>query len=239
MKERTFQLAALVAVAGLLAACAAPDPYTRLEVTPPQILSDSQLQEAFNQRWPQTFTCTQTVVLDFGPVTRTFVGYLAVERPHRFRLQGMTEQGVKLFDLARNERDGDIVVLSASDELKDQALKSISRDVRRVFLSVATGTCALKYDGFYQRLESRGGDADIRAWLTGDPPRLDSFEVCDSRGPLFRIDQYDWTPDLSRPAVIVLRDRGHAGLPYKLTLRITDFKEMESPFAEKTFFPAR
>lgn len=228
--------AALVAVL-LFSACAAPDPYARLTPAAPREVSVEVLVDAFNNRWPQRFKCTQTVVLDFGPVTRTFVGYLAVERPDRFRLQGMTEQGVKMFDLAHNEHNGDVVVMVPTDGMGEQALRSVSRDIQRVFLEQVRGAAA-RYDGVFQHLDARLDAAKLRGRLAGDPAKVDRYEACDGSGGLYRLDHYEWTPDLAYPTVLVLRDSGrYGGIAYKLTLRITDLKVVDKPFPVKTFFP--
>ncbi|MCC6574102.1 MAG: hypothetical protein IT462_09940 [Planctomycetes bacterium] len=250
----------------LLSACAAPDPYKR--AIPPAIspIPAEFLVQKFNNRWPGSFKCTQTVILDFGPVTKTFVGYLAVDhtpadgaepRVARFRLQGMTEQGVKMFDLAHNERDGDIVVLAPSDEIKGEALKSISRDIQRVFLLELSGEVEAKQEGNYDLVCRRTSTPAIhaRGFLydsSSDPsspplfrPRrnrfwLDSMMVTDDRGPLFSLDQFEpqkFAGPEYLPSTIVLRDSGRGSFPYKLTVRITDFKVVEKPFPEKTFFP--
>lgn len=226
----------------LLSACAETDPYRRIERVPTAELAQSELQTTFDSRWPERFKSTQTVTIDFGPVTRTLVGYLAIERPERFRLQGMTEQGLKLFDIARNE-DGTVVVFAA-EEMDRRVLDAVTRDIERVFLFRLPGVIEPDRNGESWTLEGNTPDQNALATLAGSPPVLDALEVRGEAGRLFRLDQYEWrefSTEAKRqyPSVVVLRDSGRSdgGPPYRLTLKLDTLEERETPWPEKVFFP--
>ena len=245
-----------------LVACAEQDPYRRLEPGLATNLSTAQLVDAFNARWPQQFKCVQTVTLDFGPVTRTFNALLIVQRPGKFRLQGMAEQGLKLFELAHDEA-GDHVIFKG-DDISTKVIEGISRDIRRVFLDpfarVEGSTEGDQYyylEGNTSRLTMRAamvgeilGPRDIttRAMLARDAHASwpDCAEALDSEGVKYRFRQYNWVTteasgaDLAfYPSVIVLRDSGResGGPPYKLTIKINELTLRGSPWPEKTFKP--
>lgn len=249
MKRRIVCLA-WIGLAALAAGCAEIDPYRRAtpDLVPPMEVKDAV--RAYGSRWPDRFKCVQTVTIDFGPVTRTLVGYLVVQTPHRFRLQGMTEQGVKLFDIAGSHAGED--AFTAAEEFDKRVLANIARDIRRVFLDGTGGEPfnmdapagktpegSLEVDDEYAILTLHGRTTERVITLTGFPPMVDSmYALRDDRG-LYRIDQYEWKEmggDL-RPGVIVLRERGveSRGPAYKLTIELTSFTTREEPWPRGTF----
>ncbi len=215
--------------------------------------------EHFNRRWPEQFKCVQTVTIDFGPVSRTFTALLIVQKPGRFRLQGMTELGLKVFDLAGSEQ-GDLVIFKG-DGINDQTIEGIGRDIRRVFLDPLPGVIETSRSFRYFYLEANTPRLAYCARLTpytqqsgfkfrdywSGPARLDRLVASRADGELFRFDQYDWgvwwtfDPDHEPfiPHVIVLRDSGResGGPPYKLTIKITELTVRDTPWPEKTFKP--
>ena len=251
-----MRLRVIVFIAFVFAACAETDPYKRIEPAPTPELGAEEVADAFNTRWPESFKCVQTVTLDFHVETRTLVGYLIVQQPDRFRLQGMTEQGLKLFDIAHN--DGQLIKNFAADEFDAKVLENIARDIRRVFLSnIATETggfrSSLGAAGLtFANSEISGGASGTRAAilgrhgdlalnLTGDPPRVDWYDYIQSDRSLYRVDHYEWQEfdDLFLPSTIVLRERGiqSDGPSYKLTIKINEFTKRESTWPEKVFEP--
>lgn len=243
MFRRCTKIVASLALVTLgLAACAQPEPYRRLEPGPATEVPLTRLVEAYNTRWPAQFKSSQTVTLDFGPVTRTFSALLIVQRPGRFRLQGMTEQGLKIFDLARDET-GDHVIFKG-DEMSDQAVAQISRDIQRVFLDGFKGVPSASTRNSCHRLEGNTPRFTLRANLAAlnQDLLLDRAELHDEAGRLYALDNYEWTADgLRYPQVIVLHDSGRqsGSYPYKLTLRINELVQRPAPWPERTFRPER
>jgi hypothetical protein len=262
MKSRCLCLLALAAA--LLSACAETDPYKRIAPTPASDVDTSVLVKQFDNRWPRQFKCVQTVTIDFGPVTRTFTALLIVQRPGRFRLQGMTEQGLKLFDLAHNA--GRDKVIFKGDELGDEIVAGVSRDIRRVFLDELPGIAESRHDDQFYYLAANTPELTTRAILTGGSGKMswavkgdnlresrvawvDRFELSDNSGELFRCAFYEWQtqpaesqsagPGSYFPGIVVLRDTGRQGksYPYKLTLRITELTVRDTPWPDKVFNP--
>jgi len=155
----------------LLVACAESEPYKRLVTGPTQEIATEKLVKAYDDRWPQQFKSVQTVTIDFGPVTKTFNALLIVQRPGRFRLQGMTEQGIKIFEVAHNE-SGDHVLFRA-DEISDQTIASISRDIQRVFLQGLTGIPESSRDQAFHYLEGNSAELTSRVLLLGGRGSMD------------------------------------------------------------------
>jgi hypothetical protein len=233
-----------------LTACAETDPYKRLEPAATPELSETDAGSAFTSRWPWAFRCIQTVTIDFRVETRTLVGYLLVQRPGSFRLQGMTEQGLKLFDLI--SVDGKVSRVFAADEFDAKILDNIARDISRTFLSVwphdpaATMDVQADFGLLFARVKQsvRGTRAAIDGLeylLVGDPPRVDWYEYRQSGRYLYRVNQYEWQEfdDRLLPSVIVLREPGiqSDGPPYKLTIKITELTVRDKPWPEKMFLP--
>lgn len=233
----------------LLCACAETDSYKRLDPAPTPELSVEAAVAAYDSRWPAQFKAVQTVTLDFGPVTRTLVGYLIVQQPGRFRLQGMTEQGIKLFDVLDNGSMGPEIAF-AVEEFDRQTLEQIAGDIWRVFLhrldepspkekrgpawveSTKTGT--------ELTVKRNSGENVIfrRAKLVGDACRVDWIRA--ARGAeLYRVDYFEWKEfgQTVLPSVIVLRNRGvqPKGPAYKLTIQITELTLRDKPWPAKTF----
>jgi hypothetical protein len=222
----------------LLAGCAETDPYKRLEPAPVPHADALAGALAFNHRWPDRFRCVQIVTIDFRVLTRTLVGNLIVEQPSRFRLQGMTEHGILLFEIVGNEH-GDHV-LAATEEFDEQVLAGIARDIRRVFLDrIPVGVFSTDDGSFwfgdavvnarvYERasgmatiMERCGREFIVRQ--TGEHYFTDSFEMKLGASRLYRVDQYEWQQLASEqertwfgpapwreslPGVIVLREAG-------------------------------
>jgi hypothetical protein len=238
----------------MLVACAQTDPYKRLETAPTADLTLLQAAEAFNSRWPRHFKCVQTVTIDFRVETRTLVGYLVVQQPGRFRLQGMTEQGLKLFDVAYDY--GKTTRVFAADEFDSKVIDNIVRDICRTFLesygaesedadppvNVNQTVSVTKRDGG-TRVEFWGRQWDIVANLVGDPARVDWHAGRQSGRDLYRVDQYEWKDFAGQflPSVIVLREPGvqSDGPPYKLTIKVTELTVRDKPWPEKMFNPEK
>ncbi|MCB9932476.1 MAG: DUF3261 domain-containing protein [Planctomycetes bacterium] len=247
-----MRVSAIIMLALLLAACAETDPYKRLEPAPTPGLDAAAVADAFNARWPEQFKCVQTVTLDFRVTTRTLMGYLIVQRPGRFRLQGMSEQGLKLFDIAF--ADGRLIRIFAAEEFDQAVLENIARDIERVFLldaEFAESRTTLSAGGLaFNQAEVREGESGARAnilgkhgelqlRLAGDPPSVDWYDFRQSDRSLYRVDQYEWKDfdGALLPSVIVLRERGvqSKGPPYKLTIAISEFTVRDRPWPDKTF----
>ena len=234
----------------VLGGCAETDPYKRLERAETPALSAEQAARAFNTRWPAQFKVVHTVTIDFRVTTRTLVGYLVVQSPGdfrspgRFRLQGMSEQGIRLFDIADDGQG--TRVLHADEEVDSVMLESISRDVRRIFLeSWQAGMVSFEDDGAGVPLwkgevkpSCSGARAvpddrmrERRIFLMGDPPRTDWYEYRRE----YRVDHYEWRDQggFFAPSVIVLREGGSPA--YKLTIRITDFEQRDEPWPDAVF----
>lgn len=242
MFRRCTKIVASLALVTLsLAACAQSEPYRRLEPGPATEVPLTRLVEAYNTRWPAQFKSSQTVTLDFGPVTRTFSALLIVQQPGCFRLQGMTEQGLKIFDLARDGA-GDHVIFKG-DDMGDQAVAQISRDIQRVFLDGFIGVPSASTRGSFQWLEGNTPSLTLRAKLAAQGQNLlvDCTELRDESGRLYALDSYEWTDTggFHHPQVIVLRDSGRqsGSYPYKLTLKINELAKRAAPWPEKTFRP--
>lgn len=251
-----MKFSAVILFAFMFSACAEMDPYKRLEPAPTPQLTEEGVADVFNNRWPESFKCVQTVTLDFGVQTRTLLGYLIVQRPDQFRLQGMSEQGLKLFDLACDE--GNITKVFAAEEFDARVLDSIARDIRRVFLADAeseTGalrtslgvgglvfaTSELDVGESGTRAEIHGKHSDLDLNIVGDPPQVDWYDYRQSDRSLYRVDHYEWQEygDLFLPSTIVLRERGiqSEGPAYKLTIKITEFAVRDKPWPDKVFKP--
>ena len=246
----------ILLIALALAACAETDPYKRLDPAPTPILEAGDVADAFNGRWPTRFKCVQTVTLDFGVQTRTLTGYLVVDQPWRFRLQGMTEQGLKLFDVIGDQGMESIVF--AAEEFDAKILANISRDIRRVFLTSVKSTNSvfrmnpnepwllLRYTDASLRPSASGTTATLLGWavdlrlnLIGELPGVNWYEYISSDRALYRVDQYEWND--GRPSVIVLREPGiqSDGPAYKLTIKITELTVRDKPWPEKMFNPEK
>lgn len=239
----------IAAMALFVGGCAETDPYKRLDPAPTPELTAEQAVAAYDARWPDQFKAVQTVTLDFGPVTRTLVGYLIVQLPGRFRLQGMTEQGITLFDIVDDGKTQPRVV-SAVEEFDQRTLDQIIGVTWRIFMHrMGKGSAGSSSDrvwlepvpgGLTLRQQSNAGEDVLwrSAMLVGDPPRVDSMRA--SKGPeLHRIDYYDWKAfgDVTVPSTIVLRDRGvqPKGPPFKLTMQITEFTVRDKPWPDRVF----
>lgn len=239
----------IAAIALFVGGCAETDPYKRLDPAPTATLTAEQAVAAYDARWPEQFKAVQTVTLDFGPVTRTLVGYLIVQQPGRFRLQGMTEQGITLFDIVDDGKTQPRVV-SAVEEFDQRTLDQIIGVTWRIFMHrMGKGSAGSSSDrvwlepapgGLTLRKQSNAGEDVLwrSALLVGDPPRVDSMRA--SKGPeLYRIDYYDWKAfgDVTVPSTIVLRDRGvqPKGPPFKLTMQITEFTVRDKPWPDRVF----
>ncbi|MCA8915890.1 MAG: hypothetical protein KDB90_10805 [Planctomycetes bacterium] len=247
-----MRTSALILLLLTLVGCAETDPYKRLEPAPTPELTGAAVTAAFNERWPEQFKCVQTVTIDFRITTRTLVGYLVVQRPDRFRLQGMTEQGLKLFDVVG---DGSTeTVVFAAEEFDGKVITNIARDIRRVFLLSALfkpGWIRTRPDFGHLRVDEAqlqatelgtrakllGQSGDLSVNLVGDPAHVDWYEYQQSDRPLYRVDQYDWREQ--RPSTIVLREPGvqSDGPPYKLTIKITEFTARDKPWPDRLFEP--
>ena len=236
----------------LLTACAESDPYRRLEAKLlEKPISTQVVSTHLEIRWPTQFKTVQTVTIDFGPVTKTFNALLIIQRPGKFRLQGMTEQGIKIFELAHNEQ-GDHVLFKA-DEVTHQTIASISRDIQRVYLTEIKEPFEVMNDGAFVCVQKDHFDLRTRLRLAYFPDVpltryglkeslfVDAQEMTSGEGRLYRFDQYEWavTADYFIPHVIVLRDSGRESksYPYKLTIKISDLTVRDTPWPEKTFKP--
>lgn len=243
----------------LIGACAEVDPYRRLDPGATGAVTGEQAASAFDHRWPAQFKAVQTVTIDFGPVTRTLVGYLIVQQPGRFRLQGMTEQGIKLFDIIGGA-NGELTVAFAADEFDRKVLANIARDIRRVFVATVA---SLVGDGFEAgvsadsapaKVRLAGRQSELHLWLAGLLHEVDSYDYRRDGRSLFRADYYEWkdfdadadnaarpTPgSLFLPSVVVLRERGvqSDGPAYKLTIEITELTVRKKAWPDRVFEPA-
>ncbi|MBK8206518.1 MAG: DUF3261 domain-containing protein [Planctomycetes bacterium] len=252
------ELAIAIFMCVLLSACAGTDPYKRLEPAPTSDAATSA-HGAFNRRWPTQFKAVQTVTIDFRITTRTLVGYLIVQGHDRFRLQGMTEQGIKLFDIVG---DGDQShVLFAAEEFDPRVIENIARDIRRVFLLesldvgsgvryrttlgetgdvlVALPARVMSEGDNGATVEFSGPQGQLRSHIVGKPPRVDWYDFRRDDRSLFRVDHYEWQ-DLEGvfvPTTMVLRERGvqSDGPPYKLTVKLTELTVRDEPWPDSVF----
>jgi hypothetical protein len=220
----------------LLAACAsAPDPWQRMDPAPTPRITPDESASKVRDRWPRQFRAVQTVTVDFGPVARTVVGYLIVQQPGQFRLQGMSEQGLRLFEIIG--RGDELEVLYSIDEFDGAVLESIARDIRRVFADGVPlpGEARLDFghDGTVARWVS--GGHETRAVLVGPDALVDSIEVRRDGRMHWRADHYEWQPHEhgSFPSVVVLRERGEVS--YRLTVQTTRLDARETPWPDGLF----
>lgn len=247
--RKLISLILLILTALLLPACAETDPYKRLDPAPTPELNSGQAADAFNDRWPGRFKCVQTVTIDFRVQTMTLVGYLIVQ-DDSFRLQGMTEQGLKLFDIAHS--GGETKTVFAADEFDDSIIENISRDIRRVFTKHVVGGDMFFNDGPHIRWDLKPRESELRAvyrrngdefpiLLTGTPPLVDWYEHNRDDRNLYRVDHYEWREfgEQFLPSTVVLRERGviSDGPSYKLTIKINEFETRDTPWPEQVFDP--
>lgn len=243
----------------LLAACAQNDPYKRLAPAPAGDISGAH--EAINLRWPAQFKAVQTVTIDFHIATRSLVGYLLVQQPGRFRLQGMTEQGIKLFDIVGTPQSTRVVF--SAEDFDARVIENIARDIRRVFLlqtsdvgsrvryrstlgdvgdvAIAVPVTELARDPGGSTIEFRGRHGQLRARLVGDPSRLDWYAFRRDDRDLYRIDSYEWAQLGAEfvPTTIVLRELGvqSRGPAYKLTIKLNELTVRDEPWPDAVFDP--
>ncbi len=230
----------LILLALLLGACADTDPYRRAEPAMTRDLTREEAARTFNDRWPMQFKAVQTVTLDFRVETRTLVGYLVIQRPDKFRLQGMTEHGLNLFDLVGDAR-GDHIVF-AVEEFNEGVLSDVARDIRTVFLleESASADESVKIEpddeGTWVKFRARPQHTD--AWLVGDPPLVDWYEhyPAPGRSPL-RVNHYEWGDGRVLPEIVVVRNPGLrlGGARYKLTIRTTQLDVRDEPWPDSVF----
>jgi hypothetical protein len=253
--EVVVQRLAIVALLAALTGCAETDPYRRLDPAPTNDSSTTGAAMAFNARWPAQFKCVQTVTVDFGVTSRALVGYLIVQQPGKFRLQGMTEHGIKLLEIVGNQT-GDHTLLAA-DEFDPKVVKSIARDLRRIFLDridhggvhLGNGYWNGDMGDFFERSTIRTGESgdvlkyergqrELVVKLVGEKSLVDSFALKDGVHAVYRVDQYEWRDfeyDWPLPSVIVLRQRGTDGPAYKLTIHITELHVRDEPWSGSVF----
>lgn len=244
--QNLSKLALVVIVATLLIGCAETDPYTRLAPAPTPEMKPATAGSAFNQRWAERFKCVQTVTIDFRVQTMTLVGYLIVQGD-AFRLQGMTEQGLKLFDIAY--RDGETRTIFAGDEFNESIIENISRDIRRVFVERVAGApdhvpdihWDMDADETGTRAKYQKDESEFPIHFVGEPPRVDWYELNRDDRNLYRVGHYEWAQfgDEFIPSVVVLRERGviSDGPYYKLTIKLTEFKTRDEPWPQSVFNP--
>ncbi|CAG0932493.1 hypothetical protein PLCT1_02102 [Planctomycetaceae bacterium] len=251
----------LVLSAMLLCGCAESDPYRRFEPGATLDVSTARLTDAYNQRWPMQFKTVQTVTIDFGPVTRTFNALLIIQQPGKFRLQGMTEQGIKVFEIVHS--DGRDSVIFKADEMSEKTSASISRDIQRVFLNRLVGKAESSRGSKYHMLETNTVESTQRVMLFGGRGStwqdewhvtekrdawVDRMEQSDRDGRSFCYACFEWREPRNQqealqglfyPSVIVLHDSGRESksYPYKLTIKITELTVRETPWPERTFKP--
>lgn len=234
-----------------LAGCADTDPYKRLEPAPTPALSVEEAAAAFNSRWPAQFKCVHTVTIDFRVTTRTMVSYLVVQSPDRFRLQGMTEHGVRMLDLVGS--GGNTHVRYAADEVGEEMISAIRRDVARVFLhrwepgrilikdredvALWKGTVSPSGMGMKATQPTRQGEVPI--FLMGEPPLVDWYEYRHHDRLQYRVDHYEWQDygGFAGPSIVVLRESGTGSESpaYKLTIRVTDLGLRDEPWPDSIF----
>lgn len=247
-----MRVLAFMLLATLACACAETDPYKRLPGGDVAVeATDAQAQQAFDTRWPVQFKAVQTVTIDFGPVTRTLVGYLIVQQPGRFRLQGMTEQGIKVFDIVGDDAGHQIAF--AAPEFDQKILGNIARDIRRVFVSrvhtLVGSTPQAAATG--SRATFSAGATELKTVLVGKEHHIDNYDFRRDGRSLYRVDHYEWKDfdadaeaaarpapgSLMLPSVIVLRERGvqSDGAPYKLTVEVTELAVRKKEWPSRVF----
>lgn len=255
---RTMGFAIVSVLSVLLSACAETDPYKRLEPAPTSDAA-ANAHGAFNRRWPAQFKAVQTVTIDFRVTTRTLVGYLIVQGHDRFRLQGMTEQGIKLFEIVGDGDRGH--VLFAAEEFDPRVLENIARDIRRVFLLesrdvgsgvryrttlgetgdvlVAMPARVMSQGESGATAEISGPQGQLRSRIVGKPPRIDWYSFRRDDRDLYRVDHYEWQDmgGVFVPTTIVLREPGvqSDGPPYKLTIKLTELTVRDEPWPDSVF----
>lgn len=254
MRKLLLCTLALLAVS----ACAETDPYRRADAAPTPELSPAGAGHVFITRWPEQFKCVQTVTLDFGPVTRTLVGYLIIQQPGQFRLQGMSEQGLKLFEIAHNGTNAHTIF--ATEDFDARLLENVSRDIQRVFLEnqlatggrwwrTSLGAAGLVFQSAPEATVKPGSNGTrvhferphhtLSVNFVGDPPKVDWYDFRQSGRSQYRVDHYEWADfdGLWLPSTIVLRERGvqSKGPSYKLTIKITEFTPRAEPWPDSIF----
>ncbi|MEE9312236.1 MAG: hypothetical protein V3V10_07450 [Planctomycetota bacterium] len=238
-----------------LVGCAETDPYTRPKPAYTGISSTPAFVYTYNSRWPKQFKSVQTVTIDFGPVTKTLIGYLVVQRPGRFRLNAMTEQGMTIFELAHY--DGYDTYRINTDEFSETALDNVSRDIQRIFLhqiSALEEDDPWKAAGYEIKFASNEtgaalglqNDLGVGSFSMVGRPAVGEREI--HRRFLYgddfeeyRIDYYDYGLieglDARYPGHIVLRERaiGPEETPYKLTIQITELESRDKIWPPRVF----
>ncbi|MHC4840806.1 MAG: hypothetical protein ACYTDT_07550 [Planctomycetota bacterium] len=239
----------------LLLGCAETDPYQRPEPAPTGLGSTAAFVAAYNSRWPKQFKTVQTVTIDFGPVTKTIVGYLVVQGPGKFRLNAMTEQGVTIFELAHyNGHDTNKLYTSEFDEV---ALENVSRDIQRVFLhridvldsddpwEASSYDMKFVADDTGTGLGLQDEDGVASYLMVGQPAKMERerhriFRYDENRES-YRVDYYEYTETEGKsaryPKYIVLRDRAlNSGqVPYKLTINIAEIEPRSKQWPNRLF----
>lgn len=258
-----MRTSAIILIALMLTACADTDPYKRLEPAPTPEIQSADAGTAYATRWPIWFKCVQTVTIDFGPVSRTLVGYLLVNtHGQQFRLQGMTEQGLKLFEVAKDKDQ--IHVYFAAEEFDDTLIQNVVRDIGRVFLengeltggeyrvyTIDDGTYVdavlpfpeanvrIEPDGAFAHFETKNHDLHVHC--VGNPARVDWYDCRQSDRSLYRVDHYEWQTFGGQllPTTVVLREPGiqSDGPSYKLTIKITELTVRGRSWADRVFQP--
>ncbi|MDC1143070.1 hypothetical protein OAU50_08260 [Planctomycetota bacterium] len=245
-----ISLSILVVV--LMAGCADTDPYKRPNPAYTGFANEVGFVNAYNNRWPKQFKSVQTVTIDFGPVTKTLVGYLVVQGANCFRLNAMTEQGVTIFELAHH--DGFDSFKMNTSEFDEAMLDNVSRDIQRVFLhQIATpGKSGLWESASFDTKfvsDETGAEFGIRGRyaidsyrMVGNPAKPDRethrLLRYDEDYETYRVDYYEYSEsELTYPQYIVLRERAlrSGDRPYKLTIHISELTPREKPWPAKLF----
>lgn len=222
----------ILAVFVLAVGCAMSDPYPPVEQSPiPESVTDEALVGAFNGRWPETFKSVQTVTIDFRVKTLTLTGYLVVQG-RKFRLQGMNEQGIRLFEFAW---DGETLhEYFIGDGIEAHVLHDVARDIQRIFTTrIAAANVHRDDEGATLKVVS--GENEFRAILTGENARVVDYREIDNSRLMYRVRHYEYAEGL--PTVVVLRDNGYAsqGPKYILTVKIEEFTPRDEPYPDRVF----